>query len=826
LIGRVLVTLRILDSEKLLRRLCRAEREIFFLVGAPLSKPYVPDVGGMIAKIRARLEPGEVGRDDSYQEAFQKLIDADGADKANELVRFAVLEACDCDAATKARAIKGDVDVCEQLERQSTWSLTPALKALGQLVARHESKLGRTILTTNFDPLIRIAIRRAGASEYRVVLDRDGSLNQFHADGCRVIHAHGHWALSDTLHTPKQLMQERPQLSGSLQDFLANRLLVVLAYGGWEDVFTRTIFDLVADGGVYPDVLWTFFSNDSARIQQQLEKDLAGLKRGINRERVALFGGIDCQTFFPELLTRLDGSSAVLMSPTTSGLGTRKSSASPASCSALVVDLLKNDRGKWDLKFHEAIAEVDFRYRGLGQRYSSPWQAEIVRVARASLEERAEGLLKAWKRTISAPANLMSADQEEAIKQQAARQLEEAQNEVMAILAKHIDSGSPEFPHLSSRELVDLSNDLTSLSTKFFAELQLGIRARDRDLTKPPPPTAPRLSPSSRGPSPFIVGPVIERDEDFIGREAQKQQLIEAVTRGQPVQILGESRMGKTSLLHWLKRHGAELQDRPVVWIQAQGLAGKSPAGLVAAVAEQLGRRDRLPAVLPPSGRELERIMVVLLPMMLLVDEAEELVDQNHLFDHSFLVFLRQQCQDRRLLWASTSRSDLQTQFGRVGKSSKFLNDSARVLVGQLEHGDVVDVGSSLPDRATPNARDFLRRALSDKEKVDDVARRSGWIPLLLQSLAEKVRSDIPIDRGADQVSVDQNGNLQDWWNHRSGAEQALLKRLATSPIMTATLSDQERRRLRGLAYRGLVEEIDSVMRLPGEIWRGFVQDV
>ncbi|EYF06769.1 hypothetical protein [Chondromyces apiculatus] len=83
-----------------------------------------------------------------------------------------------------------------------------------------------------------------------------------------MVHMHGYWYGTDTLHAPLQLGQERPQLRASLARLLTGRTLVVLAYGGWDDIFTRTLRDVSADQGAYPDALWCFYDRDPERIRR------------------------------------------------------------------------------------------------------------------------------------------------------------------------------------------------------------------------------------------------------------------------------------------------------------------------------------------------------------------------------------------------------------------------------------------------------------------------------------------------------------------------------------------------------------------------------
>jgi hypothetical protein len=76
---------------------------------------------------------------------------------------------------------------------------------------------GDRVLTTNFDPLIEVAIRAAGGSCYSTRLDDDQPLNQTMGDGVHVVHLHGYWHGSDTLHRQSQLGRDRLQLRDSLR---------------------------------------------------------------------------------------------------------------------------------------------------------------------------------------------------------------------------------------------------------------------------------------------------------------------------------------------------------------------------------------------------------------------------------------------------------------------------------------------------------------------------------------------------------------------------------------------------------------------------------
>jgi tetratricopeptide (TPR) repeat protein len=323
------------DEQALLERLStslrKRTREVVFLVGAPLSAPLnigqagVPDSEGMIDLIRREFD-GETTEREAletqigssqgrrYQAAFSFLQGRRGQQTVNEIVCKAVL------TAREMGSLPTDIDFANQAAMESLcrgleldfagWHLNTGTENLGKLVTGYPSLFGHRLLTTNFDPLIEVAIRRAGGSYWRTVLHSDGDLSQTEASGCHVIHLHGYWFGVDTLHTARQLSQPRPRLKESLRALLRNKLVVVCAYGGWDDAFTESLMQVVRDITEFPEILWTFHSE-----QPTLEEGLRNrLEPGLDRGRVNLYAGIDCNRFFPQLYQRwLDLESPVLL---------------------------------------------------------------------------------------------------------------------------------------------------------------------------------------------------------------------------------------------------------------------------------------------------------------------------------------------------------------------------------------------------------------------------------------------------------------------------------------------------------------------------------
>lgn len=297
--------------------LAKSQRPVVFLVGSALSaptsaeQPGVPNVAGVVELIRKEFSGSTLAELDAitgpasnpYQEAFSFLLARRGQNTVNDVIKAAVWKArSKLGASTEYQPSSAtDEDTCKQFDAEhASWSLTPGTRALGQLLAGKPKTFGLFALTTNFDPLIEASIRTSGGNAYRTVLHRDGNIGQTEASGCHVIHLHGYWYGTETLHTPRQITQERPRLKASLAHVLKGKTLVVMGYGGWDDVFTRTILELLEDDKANIEVIWTLFGDESS-ISPTLR---ASLGPGIDRGVVTIYHEIDCHTFLPTLADR------------------------------------------------------------------------------------------------------------------------------------------------------------------------------------------------------------------------------------------------------------------------------------------------------------------------------------------------------------------------------------------------------------------------------------------------------------------------------------------------------------------------------------------
>jgi hypothetical protein len=315
----------LLTKEDLLIAALSTKRPVAFLVGSPLSLKDGVGVHGVVEildfvrdEIRRRAAfslpnfeaalSGKTGGD-AYQEAMKWLGSRMGQDAINDVIETAVLKARKAGVGQPRAGTDGLPD---------EWDIPVGTANLGEMVASGNERFLGPVLTTNFDPLISLAVRGAGGRSARQDLTADGTLAGAVEDGpgiCTVVHLHGFWRNSDTLHTQAQLTNPRPKLTKSLQRLLQRRTLIVAAYGGWDDVFTYALIDLMNDEQAPLDVIWCFYEIDADKVKENHGKLLAAVEPAIRRNRFRAFGGIDCHSIFGEILSALRSMSPTVVPP-------------------------------------------------------------------------------------------------------------------------------------------------------------------------------------------------------------------------------------------------------------------------------------------------------------------------------------------------------------------------------------------------------------------------------------------------------------------------------------------------------------------------------
>lgn len=298
------------DKDALITAAYAADKPVAFIVGSPLSYDAgggVPGIAPMLALVRdeikskvpaalPRFEDKLVGKNggDAYQSAMRWLQGNLTQDAVNRVIAAAVRQARKSGASED---FKHDGD-------HKDWHLPQGTRQLAHLVTSNSERFPGPILTTNFDPLLWLSIEAQGGRATTRVIDSDGNVGRI-VEGrpgvTEVVHLHGYWRDSDTLHTPTQLTAARPRLKASLQNLLRQRTLIVVAYAGWDDVFTTALAELLNDDQAQVNVLWCFYESTPALIEANYKRLLEHVAPAITRGRFLAYGGIDCHSIFAEI---------------------------------------------------------------------------------------------------------------------------------------------------------------------------------------------------------------------------------------------------------------------------------------------------------------------------------------------------------------------------------------------------------------------------------------------------------------------------------------------------------------------------------------------
>ncbi|GAA1551742.1 hypothetical protein GCM10009827_085440 [Dactylosporangium maewongense] len=278
----------------------RKGRDITLVLGSGLTARVVPGVDRMVdladefvaqalqnSDLQAALAGLRATRRDAalyaaYRRTFAEWLSPVEFDI---VVQRATLEAYRPDRATTASWERVGYHRGVQLEDdRDAWSLPPGVIAVGELLAGLPDRFQRRVITTNFDPLIEIAVRRAGGTARALTLNRDGTFAGplGPADGIDVLHLHGYWrptSESDEralLHDPEPLRADDPVILSALHEALRGDTICVAGYPpGRNDALTRAVHEQA-------DVLWARHDDDASPARAAL-----------------IYTGVDVDRLFP-----------------------------------------------------------------------------------------------------------------------------------------------------------------------------------------------------------------------------------------------------------------------------------------------------------------------------------------------------------------------------------------------------------------------------------------------------------------------------------------------------------------------------------------------
>jgi hypothetical protein len=303
---------------------------LVFIVGSALSTAGGKGVPGIVETVEfiqnkypdKRLTIAGDTPTERYQSAFAQLPIKVHADAPDEVVRECVLRASSLPSGdpelekVRKSSKRAQCEACADLQKLGDWWLPPGVLFLANVVRRARARrkaaglspVAPLIITTNFDGLIEVALRKLGVPAVPKNLSRDEFARADPGVVC-VWHVHGYWCAEPTLHTPGQLGLGRPKLQKALDKAFEGASIRVLAYGGWKDQVFEVLTQVLRESTFNdaPEVLWAFYQGTEAGVAKENGHVLEAFRTDGGMSRVVFFAGVDAHKAPEDLMPERPG---------------------------------------------------------------------------------------------------------------------------------------------------------------------------------------------------------------------------------------------------------------------------------------------------------------------------------------------------------------------------------------------------------------------------------------------------------------------------------------------------------------------------------------
>lgn len=288
-----------------------ADRRLVTVFGSGISNAVLPNVEELTLLFRTLIPPMALGRFDEvvgpilgtplgYQNAAALLTRQVSEHAVMRAIRTAVLSASlDVDAEEISRTSR-DESKCRDLAQTGSWNIPEGYRRFARFFAGLDGSVRGPIITTNFDPLIEVALREEGidARAIPIPVDSVPTPGQLVEDPRQpVFHIHGYWTDRATSNIHSRITAERPQLDRVLQQLLRNSVVLVIGYSGWLDGFMKSLRSRIVNDAelLETEVLWASYDKSPETITANDD-----LKSMVSAPGFNLYLGVDGHQLFSD----------------------------------------------------------------------------------------------------------------------------------------------------------------------------------------------------------------------------------------------------------------------------------------------------------------------------------------------------------------------------------------------------------------------------------------------------------------------------------------------------------------------------------------------
>ncbi|MFQ5737419.1 MAG: protein kinase [Acidobacteriota bacterium] len=289
--------------------------------------------------------------------------------------------------------------------------------------------------------------------------------------------------------------------------------------------------------------------------------------------------------------------------------------------------------------------------------------------------------------------------------------------------------------------------------------------------------------------NPYLSRVMIRNPLDFFGRRRELQRIFSRIgaERPQSVSIVGERRIGKSSLLYHLscpeirQRYLGEKTSLRMVFLDFQQLRDMGIAGFFQHLFEKITLVDpEVKIAVPPGYRAFQRILEDFQKeekgLVLLLDEFDA-VTSNPVFTTEFYSFLRSAANHYPAAYVTTSQTELQRLCHSSEVSdSPFFNIFTNLHLRCFEREEALEM---IARRSSEQGVPLIRFA-------DEILELAGQFPLFLQiacclyfdKCAESCEARPDPDEIREQFLEEAGPHFEYFWEHVSLETRVLLRRV------------------------------------------------